>query len=55
MLNSIKDQIHQFAYPSIGVEGYPLIITGDFNAEPSEPVIQNMTSRHDIHLQSAYK
>jgi nocturnin len=34
----------------------PLIITGDFNAEPSEPVIQSLTSQDaPLHLTSAYR
>lgn len=32
----------------------PLILTGDFNAEPHEPVYATMTSNKDIPLSSAY-
>ncbi len=40
----------------VGESCVPLIITGDFNAEPSEPVIRSLTSRHaPLHLTSAYR
>ena len=34
--------------------GRSLILTGDFNAEPSEPVYQTMTNNKQIQLESAY-
>jgi len=36
-------------------EGRPVVYTGDFNAEPCEPVYQTMTSSNDFRLNSAYK
>jgi len=35
-------------------EGRPVILTGDFNAEPSEPVLETLTSNVKTPLQSSY-
>lgn len=35
--------------------GRPTIISGDFNAEPTEPVYNTMCNFHDLNLDSAYK
>ena len=35
--------------------GRPVIITGDFNAEPSEPIFKTMTQSEKIPLQSSYE
>ena len=35
-------------------DGRSLILTGDFNAEPSEPVYQTVTKNKEIKLDSAY-
>lgn len=42
----------QWIHSNIG--NTPLILTGDFNAEPHEPVYATMTSYKDIPLSSAY-
>ena len=34
--------------------GRPVILTGDFNAEPSEPVLETLTSSVKTPLQSSY-
>ena len=35
-------------------EGRPVILTGDFNAEPTEPVLETLTSNVKTPLQSSY-
>ena len=35
-------------------QGRPLILPGDFNADPSEPVYQTITNNKEVRLQSAY-
>ena len=35
-------------------QGRSLILTGDFNADPSEPVYQTVTNNKEIKLDSAY-
>ena len=34
--------------------GRPLVLTGDLNAEPSEPVIELLTAHKELGLRSAY-
>lgn len=35
--------------------GRPLLLSGDFNADPSEPVYHSVTSHEELRLSSAYK
>ena len=39
---------------NIQEEGSSVILTGDFNAEPSEPVLETVTHDSSLHLQSSY-
>ena len=36
------------------VQGRPVVMTGDFNAPPSEPVVSNVTSNDKLPLRSCY-
>jgi len=41
-------------YLNVQAQGLPTVVTGDFNAEPNEPVYQTMTNNKSTKLASAY-
>lgn len=50
-----KDLLNWLVEETTGGGDRPLLLSGDFNADPSEPVFGSMTSHPDLPLESAYR